>query len=54
MGDYYTKAQTIHQMSGILEERLVHANSGNTSKLRFRNVLKADRAAPSQKVDDFD
>jgi [protein-PII] uridylyltransferase len=54
MGDYYTKAQTIHQMSGILEERLVHANSGNTSKLSFRNVLKAYRAAPSQKVDDFD
>ena len=26
MGDYYTKAQTIHQISGILEERLVHSN----------------------------
>ena len=32
MGDYYSKAQAIHQISGILEERLVRANSGNTSK----------------------
>ena len=54
MEDYYTKAQTIHQISGILEERLVHANSGNTSRLSFRNVLKAYRAPPIQKVDDFD
>ena len=54
MGDYYSKAQTIHQISGILEERLVRANSGNTSKLSFKNVLKAYRAAPVQKVDGFD
>ena len=54
MGDYYSKAQTIHQISGILEERLVHANSGNTSKLSFRNVINAYRAAPTQKVDGFD
>ena len=54
MGDYYTKAQSIHQISGILEERLVHSSSGNTSKLTFRNVLKAYRAPPLQKVDGFD
>ena len=54
MGDYYTKAQTIHQISGILEERLVHANIGNTSKLSFKKVLKAYRASPVEKVDGFD
>ena len=54
MGDYYTKAQTIHQISGILEERLVHANIGNTSKLSFKKVLKAYRASPIEKIDGFD
>ena len=33
--DYYTKAQTIYQICGILEERLVTAKTGNTSKLSF-------------------
>ena len=54
MGDYYTKAQSIHQICGILEERLVHSSSGNTSKLSFRNVLNAYRSPPIQKVDKFD
>ena len=51
MGDYYTKAQTIHQLCGILEERLVHASSGNTSRISFKNVLNAYRSAPLRKVD---
>ena len=54
MGDYYTKAQTIHQLCGILEERLVHASSGNTSRISFKNVLNAYRSPPLRKVDEFD
>ncbi len=54
MGDYYSRSQTIHQICGILEERLVHANIGNTSRLSFKNVLNAYRSKPSQKVDEFD
>ena len=54
MEDYYTKAQTIYQICGILEERLVTAKTGNTSKLSFQNVLKAYRSPPIEKVDEFD
>ena len=54
MGDYYSHARTISQITGILEQRLVYANSGSTSKLSFRNVLSAYRAEPSQHVDGFE
>ena len=54
MQDYYTRAQTIHQICGILEERLVNAKSGNTSRISFKSVLKAYRSPPIQKVDEFD
>ena len=54
MEDYYTKAQTIYQICGILEERLVTAKTGNTSRLSFQNVLKAYRLPPLEKVDEFD
>ena len=47
-------ARTISQISGILEERMVYANAGNTSKISFRKVLSAYRAAPTQNVDGFD
>ena len=54
MEDYYSNARTISQISGILEERMVYANAGNTSKISFRKVLSAYRAAPTQNVDGFD
>ena len=54
MGDYYSEARTIHQLSGILEKRLVRDKSGSTSKLSFSSVLRAYRSAPVQVVDGFD
>ena len=54
MGDYYSRARTINQLSGILEQRLVHASSGSTAKLSFKNVLKAYQSPPTQVVDGFD
>ncbi len=54
MGDYYSKARTINQLCGILEQRLVHANSGSTSGISFSKVLRAYRSPPVQKVDGFD
>lgn len=54
MGDYYSHARTISQITGILEQRLVYATSGTTSKLSFRKVLSAYRAEPTQHVDGFE
>ncbi len=54
MGDYYSKARTISQLSEILEQRLVHANSGSTSTISFKKVLRAYQSPPTQKVDGFD
>lgn len=54
MGDYYSSARTIRQTSDILEQRLVYATSGSTSKISFRKVLSAYRSAPTQNVDGFD
>ena len=54
MGDYYSKARTINQLSGILELRLVHASSGSTSSISFKNVIKAYQSPPAQEVDGFD
>ena len=54
MGDYYSKARTINQLSGILEQRLVHASSGSTSSISFKNVIKAYQSPPTQEVDGFE
>ena len=54
MGDFYARANTIHQLSNLLEQRLIHSTSGNTSTISFRSVLRAYRASPTEKVDGFD
>ena len=54
MGDYYSHARTISQITGVLERRLVYANSGSTAKLSFRKVLSAYRAEPRKSVDGFE
>ena len=54
MGDYYSNARTISQITGILEERMVFSSAGSTSKLSFRKVLSAYRSAPVQHVDGFE
>ena len=54
MGDFYARANTIHQLSNLLEQRLVRSNSGNTASISFRSVLNAYRASPGEKVDGFD
>lgn len=54
MGDFYARANTIHQLSNLLEQRLIHSTSGNTGKISFRAVLNAYRAPPTEKVDGFD
>ena len=53
MGDYYSRARTISQLSGILEQRLVHATTGSTSSLSFKKVIQAYQSPPLQKVDGF-
>ena len=54
MQDYYFKARTIAQLSGIIEQRLVKSNIGSTSPLSFRKVIQAYRAPPVQEIDGFD
>ena len=54
MGDFYARANTIHQLSNLLEQRLVRSTSGNTASISFRSVLQAYRASPSEKVDGFE
>lgn len=54
MGDYYSRARTINQLSGILEQRLVHATTGSTSSISFKKVIKAYQSPPLQNVDGFD
>lgn len=54
MGDYYSRARTINQLSGILEQRLVHATAGSTSSISFKKVIKAYQSPPLQNVDGFD
>ncbi|NDH01240.1 MAG: [protein-PII] uridylyltransferase, partial [Opitutae bacterium] len=54
MGDFYARASTIHQLSSLLEQRLIRATSGSTASLSFRSVLSAYRASPVEKVDGFD
>jgi [protein-PII] uridylyltransferase len=54
MGDFYARANTIHQLSNLLEQRLIRSNSGNTASLSFRSVLNAYRASPAEKVDGFE
>jgi len=54
MGDYYARANTIHQLSNLLEQRLVGSSSGNTSAISFRSVLRAYQASPAEKVDGFE
>jgi len=54
MGDYYSRARTINQLSGILEQRLVHATTGSTSSISFKKVIKAYQSPPQQNVDGFD
>ena len=54
MGDFYARASTIHQLSSLLEPRLIRATSGSTASLSFRSVLSAYRASPVEKVDGFD
>ena len=54
MGDYYSKARTIDQLCGILEQRMVRAISGSTSRISLSKLLRAYRSPPVQKVDGFD
>lgn len=54
MGDYYTNARIISQTTDILEQRIVHATAGSTSRLSFKKVLSAYRSAPVQNVDGFE
>ncbi len=54
MGDFYSRYNTIHQLSNLLEQRLLRSTSGNTGSISFRSVLNAYRASPSEKVDGFD
>ena len=54
MSDYYSNARTISQITGILEQRMVYATAGSTSKLSFRKVLSAYRSDPVQNVDGFE
>ena len=54
MGDFYARANTIHQLSNLLEQRLVRSTSGSTASISFRSVLQAYRASPSEKVDGFE
>ena len=54
MGDFYGRANTIHQLSNLLEQRLIRSNSGNTASISFRSVLNAYRASPAEKVDGFE
>ena len=39
MGDFYARANTIHQLSNLLEQRLVRSTSGNTASISFSSVL---------------
>jgi len=54
MGDYYSKARTIDQLCGILEQRMVRAISGSTSRISLSKFLRVFRSPPVQKVDGFD
>ena len=54
MGDYYSNARTISQLSSILEQRMVYATAGSTSKISFSKVLSAYRSDPIQMVDGFE
>ena len=54
MGDYYSNARIISQTTTILEQRIVHATAGSTSRISFKKVLSAYRSAPSQNVDGFE
>ena len=51
---FYARANTIHQLSHLLEQRLVGSSSGNTSSISFRSVLNAYKANPAEKVDGFE
>ena len=48
MGDYYSNARTISQLTSILEQRMVYATAGSTSKISFSKVLSAYRSDPIQ------
>jgi [protein-PII] uridylyltransferase len=54
MGDFYARANTIYQLSSLLEQRLVGSTIGNTASISFRSVLHAYRASPAEKVDSFE
>jgi len=54
MGDFYARVSTIHQLSNLLEQRLVRSTSGNTSSISFKSVLHAYRSSPPEKVDGFE
>ena len=54
MGDFYARASTIHQLSNLLEQRLVRSASVSNSPISFRSVLHAYRANPAENVDGFD
>ncbi len=54
MGDYYARANTIHQVSKLIEERLVNSCLVKGKALSFRAVLQAYRSKPSEKLDGFE
>ena len=54
MGDFYARVSTIHQLSNLLEQRLVRSTSGNTASISFKSVLHAYRSSPPEQVDGFE
>lgn len=54
MGDFYGRVSTIHQLSNLLEQRLVRSTSGNTASISFKSVLLAYRSSPPEQVDGFE
>ena len=51
MGDFYARANLIHQLSNLVEQRLSPTSITTKSKISFRSVLKAYRGPPAEKVD---
>jgi [protein-PII] uridylyltransferase len=54
MQDYYKAARTIYHTSEMLKERLaLSAVHGNSTRISFREALRAHRHVPMRKIDGF-
>ena len=51
MGDFYARANTIHQVSVLLEQTLTPSSIGTKSSISFFSVLQAYRSKTAEKVD---